>query len=279
MATKAELEEKIGKLKKSIASKFTSEEMKDKQKGMLGKAQKELEELNGDKPAAAASGNAKELEEKIAKLEKSIASKFTNAEMKGKQEVMLKAAQEQLRKLGGAKAPAEKTEKKAEKEPVAAGKASAKKSPAKKAVAKKSAKKEKEEKEEKPKGVVNKTARTVTIDGVEYSVDKCTEAVEAWEAKIESNRVSGRRFAKKSSGEVIGDKLASVGSKVLASIKTADIDKKPQFYKDKLARLSVLMTELSKLIDELTKDKDASSEVKEFIKKVKGFMTDKLGKK
>ena len=151
------------------------------------------------------------------------------------------------------------------------------KTPAKKVVAKKAV--AKKEPAHKAGAHVNKASGTVTIDGVEYNVEKCNEAVEAWEAKRESNREAGKRFVKKSSGTQVGEKLSSAGEKVLASIKKVDAEKKPAFYAGKLRRLSELMTEIATLIDELVKDKQTSKEVKTFATEIKDYIKKHLSAK
>lgn len=159
----------------------------------------------------------------------------------------------------------------------AKGKAAAKPKPEKKVKEKKAPKKAKEKPAKSPH-LVNKSNRTVTIAGIEYSVDNCNEALEAWDAEIERKRESGKKFAKRSSGEVIGDKLSSAGAKVLSSIKKTDTEKKPTYYKDKLERLSKVMTELASLIDDLVGKDDASDEVKGLVKQIQEYIKKNLSK-
>jgi hypothetical protein len=126
---------------------------------------------------------------------------------------------------------------------------------------------------------VNKSARTVTIGGIEYSVDKCNEAVDAWEAEVAQRKASGKRFAKKSSGEVIGGKLASAAKKAMNDIPKDSLAKKPAYYTAKLEKMAKLMKELADLLDDLSGDKDASAEVKDFVKTVQTFIKVKIQNK
>lgn len=187
----------------------------------------------------------------------------------------LEAELKELLEKGGeskaeAKAEVVKVEKAAEK--VAEKHASKKKSahkPAKKVAAKK---KEAPAAKKKSEHIINKERKSVTINGVEYGLEECDEAKEAWEAHFASRKKSQKKFVKKSSGEVLGDKLSSVGEKVLSSIPKAEVEKKPKFFIEKLDRLSKLMTELATLIDEIVKNKETSKEVKVFAAQIKEYV-------
>ncbi len=219
-----------------------------------------------------------ELEAKIERYKTTINSgRVTGTTLEGVKQLKKKAEDELAALEEEAQTGERKGEKKAGEDTSVKKSKAAPKSKGKSAGAKPKTTKKKE----KPAAsahTVNKASRTVTIEGVEYSIDKCGEALEAWDAKLESNRKSGKKFAKKSSGEVIGDKLVSTGEKVLSSIKKADVEKKPTFYKDKLNRLSKLMTELAELIDTLVGSKDASAEIKDLIKQFQAYIKKNLSK-
>ena len=204
-----------------------------------------------------------ELEKKIEKYDATIKGGYVSGAILDSIKAKKSAAEKELAELGET-APAA---------PASASKAKGKASGKRPAGVKNKTKKEK------PTAVVNKQARTVTVDGVEYSKDKCDELLEAWDAQVERGRKAGKEFAKKSSGEVIGDKLVSTGEKVLSSIKKTDVEKKPTFYRDKLERLSKVMMELADLIDDLVGKDDASDEVKGLVKQIQAYITKNLSKK
>ena len=265
MATKSELEAKIERYNKTIKGGAVSGAVLEGVKKKLSEAQAELEGL--EKKPEPKAGDKAELEAKIERYNKTIKGGAVSGAVLEGVKVKLKKAKEELEALGGAKAtpttaPAkEKTEPK----PVKAGKGRPTGV--------------KNKKEPKAKPIVDKQARTVTVDGVVYSKDKCDELYAAWDAVIERGRKAGKKFAKKSSGEVIGDKLVSTGEKVLSSINKTDVEKKPTFYRDKLERLSKVMIELADLIDDLVGKDDASDEVKGLVKQIQAFITKNLSKK
>ena len=214
---------------------------------------------------------SEEIKQKIEKYEAAIKGGFVQGEYLEKIKAKKVAAEKELEELGDEKptaTPPEK-EKPNAKEPKA--------KPAKAGKGRPTGAKNKKEPKAKP--VVNRQARTVTVDGVVYSKDKCDELYAAWDAVVERNQKAGKKFAKKSSGEVIGDKLVSTGEKVLSSIKKADVEKKPTFYRDKLERLSKVMMELADLIDDLVGKDDASDEVKGLVKQIQAYITKNLAKK
>ncbi len=150
-----------------------------------------------------------------------------------------------------------------------------KKVEAKKAVAKKVAPAAKAAPVAKSKPQINHKEKTVTIAGKTYDIEGCEAAMEIWDA-TRAQRVAGsKKFAKKKEGTVIGDKFASAAQKVLGNISAAQM-KKPSDVKEKLQKMSKLMTEFASLIDELLGDKSAGKEIKDAIAVIQKFMKEKL---
>ncbi len=270
MATKSELEQKIDRYEKTIKGGAVSGAVLEGVKKKLADAKAELAGLEKKSEPKVASGDKAELEAKIDRYKKTIKGGAVSGAVLEGVKAKLKKAEEELSEwnvvdLKIAPAKEEKTEPKAK--------------PAKATKSKGRPAGVKNKKEPKAKPIVDKQARTVTVDGIVYSKDKCDELYAAWDAVIERGRKAGKKFAKKSSGEVIGDKLVSTGEKVLSSIKKTDVEKKPTFYRDKLERLSKVMMELADLIDDLVGKDDASDEVKGLVKQIQAYITKNLSKK
>lgn len=238
--TKSEIQAKIDRAEKQLKDPSLAQ-FHDKFKGMIEKLKADLAKLeeakeDGDKPAAKAAGVS------AAKVEKKI-------------EAVVKEAKKE----------AKKDEKKAEE----------KKATAKKVVAKKAAPVAKAAPVVKSKPQINHREKTVTIAGKTYDIEGCEAAMEIWEA-TRAQRVAGsKKFAKKKEGTVIGDKFASAAQKVLGNISAAQM-KKPSDVKEKLQKMSKLMSEFASLIDALLGDKSAGKEIKDAIAVIQKFMKEKL---
>lgn len=233
--------------------------------------------------------NKSEIEARIARAKKQLEDP-TLANFHDKFKSMIEKLKGDLEKLNEAKeegdkpaakaagVSAAKVEKKIEavvKEAKKEVKKEEKKVEAKKAVAKKVAPAAKVAPVAKSKPQINHKEKTVTIAGKTYDIEGCEAAMEIWDA-TRAQRVAGsKKFAKKKEGTVIGDKIASAAQKVVGNISAAQM-KKPSMVKEKLQKMSKLMTEFASLIDELLGDKSAGKEIKDAIAVIQKFMKEKL---